>query len=83
MKYLILSVALAFASCHTLKKVESDDSFVTIKGERIQLVADEYGNMYMKQQTKCGVVYIPFTFPTEEEEIPRVYETKNILKQIN
>ena len=76
MKLLILSVALTLVSCHTPTEVETDDeSFVTIKGEKIQLVADEYGNTYMEQQTKCGVVYIPFTFPVEEEEVPRVYET--------
>lgn len=79
MKLLILSVALTLVSCHTPTEVETDDSFVTIKGKKIQLVADEYGNTYMEQQTKCGPVYIPFTFPTEEEQVPRVYETKYLI----
>lgn len=50
---------------------------ITIDGKRIELVSDEYENYYLKQYLPYGgVIYIPYTFPMEEEEIPRVYEAK-------
>ena len=50
---------------------------ITIDGKKIELVSDEYDNYYLKQHLPHGgVIYIPYTFPMEEEEIPRVYEAK-------
>lgn len=49
---------------------------IMIDGKRIELVSDEYDNYYLKQKTAWGIIYIPYTFPMEEEEIPRVYEAK-------
>jgi hypothetical protein len=52
-------------------------STLNIDGKEIELVSDEYDNYYLKQHLPHGVViYVPYTFPVEEEEIPRVYEAK-------
>ncbi len=76
MKYLFILVFL-LSSCITPKSLESDEKvFIYVDGHPIELVVDEYDNPYLKQKTACGVVFIPFTFPTEEDEIPRVYEIK-------
>ena len=73
-----LLVSMLFNSCVTEKSVSEEDErvFITIDGHPVELVVDEYDNPYLKQKTACGIVYIPFTFPTEEDEIPKVYETK-------
>ena len=73
-----LLVNMLFNSCVSEKNIseEQERVFINVDGHPIELVADEYGNQYLKQKTACGIVYIPFTFPTEEDEIPKVYETK-------
>jgi len=77
MKYLFLTFLL-FSSCFSEKLVSEEEErvFINIDGHPVELVVDEYDNPYLKQKTACGIVYIPFTFPTEEDEIPKVYETK-------
>jgi hypothetical protein len=50
---------------------------ITVDGKGIELVPDEYNNYYLKQELpNGGVIYIPYTFEMQEEEIPRMYETK-------
>lgn len=73
-----LLVNMLFNSCVPEKGIfeEQERVFITIDGHPVELVVDEYDNPYLKQKTACGIVYIPFTFPTEEDEIPKVYETK-------
>ncbi len=76
MKYLFILVFL-LSSCITPKSLESDEKvFIHVDGHPIELVSDEYENQYIKQKTACGIVYIPFTFPTEDENVPRIYEIK-------
>jgi hypothetical protein len=76
MKYLFILVFL-LSSCITPKSLESDEKvFIYVDGHPIELVVDEYDNPYLKQKTACGIVYIPFTFPTEDENVPRIYEIK-------
>ena len=64
-------------SCSPEKEVPSEEKvYISIDGKEVELVSDDYGNQYLKQNTSCGIMYVPFTFPVEEEEIPRVYEAK-------
>jgi hypothetical protein len=64
-------------SCSPEKQVPSEEKvYISIDGKEVELVSDDYGNQYLKQNTSCGIMYVPFTFPVEEEEIPRVYEAK-------
>ena len=74
-----LLVSVLFNSCISEKSLSEQEEkvFIYVDGHPIELVVDEYDNPYLKQKTACGIVYIPFTFPTEEDEIPRVYITKN------
>lgn len=76
MKYLFIVIFLY--SCSPEKQIppEEEKVYISIDGKEIELVSDDYGNQYLKQNTSCGIMYIPFTFPVEEEEIPRVYEAK-------
>jgi len=44
-----------------------DRVFIEIDGNKIEMVADEYDNQYLKQYVTDGrPIYIPFTFETEE-----------------
>lgn len=72
-----LLVNMLFNSCLSEKSLPEQEErvFINIDGHAVELVVDEYDNAYLKQKTACGIVYIPFTFPTEEDEIPRIYET--------
>ncbi len=65
-------------SCSTEKEIYSEEKvYISIDGKKIELVSDEYGNQYLKQHLPLNaVMYIPYTFPVEEEEIPRIYEVK-------
>jgi hypothetical protein len=80
MKYLF--ILILFFSCSTEKEIsiEEEKVFINIDGHSIELVLDEYENPYLKQKTACGVIYIPFTFPTEDDEIPQIYEVKKTKK---
>lgn len=73
-----LLVSLLFGGCLSEKSVTDSEErvFINVDSHPIELVSDEYGNQYLKEKTACGILYIPFTFPTEEDDIPRVYETK-------
>jgi len=76
MKYFF--VVLFLYSCSPEKQIppEEEKLYISIDGKEIELVSDEYDNYYLKQNLPYGgVVYIPYTFPIEEE-IPRVYEAK-------
>jgi len=74
-----LLVSVLFGACISEKLTSEQDErvFINIDGHPVELVSDEYENQYLKQKTACGIVYIPFTFPTEEDEVPKVYEIKN------
>lgn len=73
-----LFIVLFLYSCSPEKQIppEEEKVYISIDGKEIELVSDDYGNQYLKQNTSCGIMYIPFTFPVEEEDIPRVYEAK-------
>lgn len=74
-----LLVSMLFNSCITEKPLSEEERvFINVDGHSIELVVDEYENPYLKQKTRCGVIYIPFTFPTEEDEIPQIYEVNKL-----
>lgn len=80
MNKLTLLLMMVLPSCtntHIQELKQEEATFLTIDGKKIELVSDEYDNYYLKQHLPHGVViYVPYTFPVEEEEIPRVYEAK-------
>ena len=55
-----------------------DRVFIEIDGNKIEMVADEYDNQYLKQYVSDGrPIYIPFTFETEEVgDTLHSYQTK-------
>jgi len=80
MKKLVLLLIIVLSSCtstHIQELIQEETPFLTIDGNKIEIVSDEYDNYYLKQHLpQGGVIYVPYTFPVEEEEIPRVYEAK-------
>lgn len=68
MKKLIWISLLFFVSCRTTQSSSEEERvYINIDGEKIELVSDEFGNQYLKQNT-YGLhhIYIPFPFETEE-----------------
>jgi hypothetical protein len=65
MKKFIWISLLFFVSCRAPQK-NDDRVFINIDGHKIEMVADEYGNQYLKQSTYMHTIYIPFPFETEE-----------------
>ena len=62
----ICTLLIFIVSC---KAPQGDDVkvFIDIDGHKVELVADEYDNQYLKQFVADGrAIYIPFTFETEE-----------------
>lgn len=77
---LLGTVVLLFNSCLTWKIPSNKKDgrvFISVDGNYIEMVVDEYDNPYLKEKIMFWTIYIPFTFPTEDNEIPRVYETKS------
>lgn len=65
MQKFIWALALFLLSCsqQDISKTQEEKVFILIDGEEIEMVADEYGNQYLKQKG----FYIPFPFESEEE----------------
>jgi hypothetical protein len=63
----ILLLILIFVSCKTQEEVfsEQEETYILIDGKHIEMVADEFGNQYLKQHTYLNTIYIPFPFETE------------------
>lgn len=69
MKKLIWMTGLFFLSCNAQKvSSEEEKTYISINGEHIELVSDEFGNQYLKQYTYgANYIYVPYTFETEEQ----------------
>jgi hypothetical protein len=82
MKTLVWLASIFFLSCNAPKNTqeeqqEEDKTYILINGEHIEMVADEFGNQYLKQITyEENYIYIPFPFELEEEESLRIYQAK-------
>jgi len=76
MKKFIWIPVLFLVSCKAPQK-NDDRVFITIDGHRVEMVADEFGNQYLKQSTYMHTIYIPFPFETEDvADTLRSYEAK-------
>lgn len=71
MKYIVIFI-LFLTGCvpaETTTETETEKVYIYIDGNKREIVADEYGNQYLKQYSYGNnVIYIPFTFETAEEE---------------
>lgn len=64
MQKFIWAVALFLSSCSykDVVRIPEEKVYIVIDSVEIEMVADEFGNQYMKQKG----IYIPFPFETEE-----------------
>jgi len=69
---LIIGGLLLLGCSNTTKRGSSPETpihdYIEIDGEMIELVLDEYGDIYTKQHIGSDVIYIPFTFNDWDEE---------------
>lgn len=77
----ILILALILLSCKAQKpsspEPEEDKVYILVDGEHVEMVADEFGNQYLKQYVQDSVhIFIPFPFETEEEDSLRILQAK-------
>lgn len=77
MRKLICILLIFIVSCKAPQAVD-DRVFIEIDGNKIEMVADEYDNQYLKQYVSDGrPIYVPFTFETEEVgDTLHSYQTK-------
>lgn len=78
----ILAVLVGLNSCTTssqsLPYEEEERVWIHIDRDSVELVADDYGNQYMKQESSIGMyIYIPYIGATEETDTLRFYNVKN------
>jgi len=66
MKKLIL--LLFITSCTQLPDIQEEKEYISINGEDVEFVIDEYENPYLRYAIHGQSVYIPFPFETAEEE---------------
>jgi hypothetical protein len=78
---LIISVLLMFLleGCidGSSQNIVEERVLINIDGINVELVADEYGGQYLKQNTKAGVIYVPYIGAVEETDTLRFYNAKN------
>jgi hypothetical protein len=67
---LIISILLMFllggCASGSSQNIEEEKVLININGINVELVSDEYGGQYLKQNTRAGVIYVPYIGPTEE-----------------
>lgn len=76
----LIALILTITSCGTEAQTTPDEKvYIEMSdGNKVELVADEYGNQYLKQYTygpRC--IYIPYPGETEEEDTLHFYNAKN------
>lgn len=47
---------------------EEEKVYININGEAVEMVIDDYENLYLKYNIKGETIYIPYPFLTEEEQ---------------
>jgi hypothetical protein len=70
MKKILLLALIFVVSCKASQEVSSEEekTYIIVDGNHIEMVADEFGNQYLKQYSSENMpIYIPFPFETEEE----------------
>ena len=80
-KHLMLTMVL-FNSCIIQKPIGDEEvQYIRIENRYIELVIDDYDNYYLKQKIRGKVIYTPFTFPMDDEKIPRIYEAGKLITE--
>ena len=76
---IILMFLLEGCTSGSSQDVEEEKVYIHIEGAKVELVADEYGNQYLKQFISHGaIIYIPYMGPTEEPtDSLNFYQAKN------
>lgn len=75
MKKLIWISLLFFVSCKTASEIDDGQEpvYILIDGEHVEMVSDEFGNQYLKQNG----FYIPFPFETDDaDDSLHIYQAK-------
>ena len=74
----IFFMVLFLLSCkHSSIPEETEKTYITINGDRIELVWDEYDNTYMKESISGeGYIYVPYPYEIDKDTIV----TKNYAK---
>lgn len=77
----LIAVILMFASRGTEAQTpEEEKVYIEMSnGDKLELVADEYGNQYLKQFTSTGgfCIYTPYPGETSEPDSLQFYNAKN------
>jgi hypothetical protein len=63
----ILLLVLTSCASAQLTDTEEEKSYITIDGEDVEFVIDDYENPYLKYTIDGKNVYIPFPFETDDE----------------
>jgi len=76
----LIAALLMLTSCGgTTAQTPEEKVYIEMSdGEKVELVADEYGNQYLKQYTygpRC--IYIPYPGETSEPDSLKFYNAKN------
>lgn len=77
----LIAVLLMLSSCGTKAQEtpQEEDSkvYLDIDGYKVELVADEYGNQYLKEITRAGWIFIPYEGDVEETDSLKFFNAKN------
>ena len=78
----VISILLMFllggCASGSSQNIEEEKVLINIDGINVEIVADEYGGQYLKQNTSAGDIYVPYIGPTEEPaDTLKFYNTKN------
>ena len=68
--FIICILLLLLTSCSSLQLPETQEEkdYITINGEDVEFVIDDYENPYLKYTIDGKNIYIPFPFETEDSE---------------
>jgi hypothetical protein len=75
----LIAVILMFTSCNTEAQTpEEEKVYIEMNnGDKLELVADEYGNQYLKENAGSVYIYIPYPGETSEPDSLQFYNAKN------
>jgi len=74
----LIAALLMLTSCGgTEAQTPEEKVYIEIDGDKVELVADEYGGQYLKEVTSAGCIYIPYPGETSEPDSLQFYNAKN------
>lgn len=78
---LIFLLIIGLMSCTSNAQTtpqEEEKVYININGDKLELVADEYGNQYLKENAGTVYIYIPYTGTTDDgSDTLHFYNAKN------